>query len=116
MGTKHGRVAELLCPQLSAAESLAHGGASPACLFKGSKKQRSVRSSLCGGDWQVTVEKSCPGKTAWTVSSVMLWFFALRASLNWGPPCDGLSMCLPCVPSLEGISQDGRYFLGNTEV
>lgn len=26
MGTKHGRVAELLCPQLSAAECLAHRG------------------------------------------------------------------------------------------
>ena len=45
--------------------------------------------------------------------SVMLWFFALRASLNWGPPCDSLSMCLPCV---QDISQDRRCFLGDTEV
>lgn len=42
----------------------------------------------------------------------MLWFFALRASLNWGPPSDSPSMCLPCVQSLEGISQDGEVLPG----
>lgn len=111
MGTKHGRVAEVLCPQLSAAERLAHTGHFlHVCSMD--KRSRRERSSLCGGDRQVTVKKSCSEKTAWTVLCV---FSDALVLCTESLPELGASLRQPiCVPALCAVP--GGHFSRREEL